>query len=85
VKHFEEQVDEPRLLDATPEVAADARRDSRGTVGLRLTPTRIVAKQKMSQNKSPEIVESVLGELEADGAYANEALAREMSLAHHLS
>jgi transcriptional regulator len=36
VDHFEQHVDDPRPLDATPEVAADARRDSRGTVGLRL-------------------------------------------------
>ena len=43
VDHFERHVDEPRPLDATPEVAADARRDSRGTMGLRLVPTRIVA------------------------------------------
>ena len=72
----------PRPLDATPEVAEDARRDSRGTIGLRLVPTRIVAKRKMSQNKPPEIVETVIGELEGDGPYASEALAREMRLVH---
>ena len=83
VQHFEQHVDEPRPLDATPEIAADARRDSLGTIGLRLTPTRIVAKQKMSQNKSPEIVASILRELEGDGPYANTALAREMRLAHN--
>lgn len=82
VDHFEQRVAEPRPLDATPEVAADARRDSRGTVGLRLVPTRIVAKRKMSQNKSPEIVATVLNELEGDGPYASESLAREMRLVH---
>jgi transcriptional regulator len=82
VDHFEHRVADPRPLDATPEIAADARRDSRGTVGLRLVPTRIVAKRKMSQNKSPEIVETVLGELEGDGPYASESLAREMRLVH---
>ena len=82
VEHFEQHVDDPRPLDASPEVAADARRDSRGTVGLRLVPTRIVAKRKMSQNKSPEIVETVLGELEGNGPYANESLAREMRRVH---
>jgi transcriptional regulator len=51
-------------------------------MGLRLVPTRIVAKQKMSQNKSPEIVETVLGELEGDGPYASAELAREMRLVH---
>ena len=82
VNHFEQHVEDPRPLDASPEVAEDARRDSRGTVGLRLVPTRIVAKRKMSQNKPPEIVETVLGELEGKGPYANESLAREMRLVH---
>ena len=82
VEHFEQHVAEPRPLDASPEVAADARRDSRGTVGLRLVPTRIVAKRKMSQNKSPEVVETILGELEGDGPYASSGLAREMRLVH---
>lgn len=82
VNHFERRVDDPRPLDATPEVAADARRDSRGTLGLRLVPTRIVAKRKMSQNKSPEIVTTVLNELTGDGPYASESLAREMRLVH---
>lgn len=82
VEHFEQHVAEPRLLDTSPEVAADARRDSRGTVGLRLVPTRIVAKRKMSQNKSPEVVETILSELEGDGAYASADLSREMRLVH---
>jgi len=82
VGHFESRVTNPRPLDSSPEVAADARRDSRGTIGLRLVPTRIVAKRKMSQNKSSEIVETVLGELEGDGPYASPELAREMRLAH---
>ena len=72
----------PRPLDASPEVAEDARWDSRGTVGLRLAPTRVVAKRKMSQNKPPEIVQTVLGELEGDGHYASARLAREMRLVH---
>ena len=52
VEHFERRVDKPRLLDATPQDAENARRDMRGTVGLRLAPTRIVAKRKMSQNQA---------------------------------
>ena len=82
VERFETRLDTPRLLDSTPAVAEDARRDSRGTLGLRLVPTRIVAKRKMSQNKPPEIVDRVIGELEGDGPYASEALAREMRLVH---
>ena len=81
VEHFERHVDDPRLLDSTPEIAADARRDSRGTIGLRLRPTRVIAKRKMSQNKSPEIIATVRSELEGDGPYANEELARELRLA----
>jgi transcriptional regulator len=80
--HFEQHVAEPRSLNATPEAAESARRTARGTVGLRLVPSRVVAKQKMSQNKPPEVVETVRGELEGDGPYASEALAREMRLVH---
>ena len=83
VDHFEQQVAQPRPLDASPQVLEDARRDSRGTLGLRLAPTRVVAKQKMSQNKPPEIVQAVLEELEGGGPYANDGLAREMKLAHN--
>lgn len=82
VEHFESRVDRPRLLDGTPEDAENARRDMRGTVGLRLTPTRIVAKRKMSQNKQSEILDAVIGQLEGDGPYASPELAREMRLAN---
>ena len=82
VEHFESPVAHPRLLDGTPADAANARTDVRGPVGLRLTPTRIVAKRKMSQNQSPEIVDAVIDQLEGDGPYASRALAREMRLAN---
>ena len=84
VERFEGRVEQPRTLDGTPEDAENARRDSRGTVGLRLTPTKVVAKQKMSQNKPAEIVRTVLSELEGQGPYASMDLAREMRLAHRL-
>ena len=74
-------VADPRLLDGTPEDAANARRDQKGTIGLRLVPDRVVAKRKMSENEHPRTIEAVLAELEGDGPYANEALAREMRLA----
>ena len=60
VEHFEGEVEHPRPLDRNPETLADAREDSHGTVGLRLTPTKIVAKRKMSQNKPPEIVDTII-------------------------
>jgi len=82
VDHFESNVASPRRLDGTPADFENAKRDSRGTVGLRLTPTKIVAKRKMSQNKPPEIVDAVIGELEGDGPYASAPLAREMRLVH---
>jgi transcriptional regulator len=82
VDRFEEHVAAPRRLNATRAATDDARRLSRGTVGLRLTPTRIVAKRKMSQNKPTEIVRTVIGELEGEGPYASPGLAREMRLVH---
>jgi len=83
VEHFESRVPDPRLLDGTPADAENARSDMRGTVGLRLTPTRIVAKRKMSQNQSPRIIDAVIEQLEGDGHYASPPLAREMRLANH--
>ncbi len=53
VDHFEQRVASPRPLDATPEVAANARRDSRGTIGLRLVPTRIVEARDERRTKPP--------------------------------
>ena len=82
VEHFESAVENPRTLDGTEEDHENAREDYRGTVGLRLTPDRIVAKRKMSQNKPPEIVDEIIRRLEGDGPYANPALAREMRLAN---
>jgi transcriptional regulator len=85
VEHFEQHVAQPRPLDSSPEMAAHADQQRRGTVGLRLVPTRIVAKRKMSQNRPPEVVESVICELEGEGPYASEPLAREMRLAQRLA
>jgi transcriptional regulator len=82
VEHFEQKVENPRFLDSSPEVAEDARRDSKGTIGLRLTPTKIVAKQKMSQNRPPGVIDDVIAQLEGDGPYASDALAREMRIAN---
>ena len=82
VDHFEQHVADPRPLDASAEDLENARRVSKGTLGLRLIPTKIVAKRKMSQNKPPEIVQAVLDELEGDGFFSNAPLAREMRLAH---
>jgi len=82
VEHFEREVESPRPLDESEARLEDAKRDSRGTVGLRLAPTKVVAKQKMSQNKPPEVIANVIRELEGTGPYANPALAREMRIAN---
>jgi len=82
VEVFESNVDDPRYLDSSPAIAENAERDSRGTVGLRLTPTKIVAKQKMSQGRPDHVIDSVIEELEGSGAYASPELAREMRIAN---
>jgi len=84
VDHLEGPVASPRPLLADPVDAAYARRISAGTVGLRLTPTRITTKAKLSQDKPPEVVRRVVAELEGDGPYAAPALAREMRRVHGL-
>ncbi len=78
VDHFEGRMPEPRRMNGTPENTEYAARISSGTVGIRLTPTRIVAKSKMSQNRTPETVDRIITELEGDGPYSSEALAAEM-------
>lgn len=82
VEHFESRVPSPRTLNGTPADFENAQRSSRGTIGLRLTPTKIIGKRKMSQDKPPEIIRWVIDELEGDGAYSNPTLAREMRLVH---
>lgn len=78
VDHFEDAVPEPRRLLTDPVNADYARRIVAGTVGIRLTPTRIVTKAKLSQDKPAEVVERVIDRLEAPGPYSAPALAAEM-------
>lgn len=82
VARFEGRMPQPRLLWEAPNDPAYVERLEKGTVGFRLTPTRVVAKRKLSQNKSPEIVDTIIAELSGDGSYANPALADEMRRAH---
>lgn len=81
-RHFEERLPHPRLLNGSPADEAYARRIMSGTIGLRLTPTRVVAKNKMSQNRTPGIVDTIIGELAGEGPYANPPLADEMRRVH---
>jgi transcriptional regulator len=78
VDRFEGRMPEPRRMWERPNDAAFVERLAAGTVGFRLTPTRVVAKRKLSQNKPAETIETVIAELEGDGPYAQPALAREM-------
>jgi transcriptional regulator len=78
VAHFERRREDPRLMWERPNDAAFIERLERGTVGFRLRPTRVVAKRKLSQNKTPEQLETIIAELEGDGPYAQHALAAEM-------
>ncbi|WP_111768478.1 FMN-binding negative transcriptional regulator [Nakamurella deserti] len=82
VDHLERHVDEPRLLLAGPVDAAYARRIVAGTVGVRLTPTRITTKAKLSQDKPAEVVARVIRRLESPGAFTAPALAAEMRRVH---
>lgn len=82
VARFEGRMPDPRLMWERPNDPAYIERLERGTVGFRLTPTRVVAKRKLSQNKAAEVVETVIAELTGDGPYANPVLAAEMRRAH---
>lgn len=78
VDHFEERMPLPHRMNDTPENAEYAARIVSGTVGFRLRVSRLVAKNKMSQNKPAETVERILAELDGDGPYASPALASQM-------
>jgi transcriptional regulator len=82
VDHFEQHMPEPRRMEGTPENAEYAKRISSGTVGLRFTPTRVIAKSKLSQNRPDETVDTIIRELEGDGPFAQSALAAEMRRVH---
>jgi transcriptional regulator len=84
VDHFEDRMPEPRRMNGTLENAEYAQRISSGTVGLRLTPTRITAKSKLSQNRPDETVDVIIDQLEGDGPYAQPALAAEMRRVHEI-
>ena len=82
VDHFEDQLPEPHRMNGTLENADYAARIVSGTVGFRLAVTRVVAKNKMSQNKPASTVERVLAELDGTGPFASATLAAEMRRVH---
>lgn len=78
VDRFEGALPQPRGMWAPPNDDAFVRRLEAGTVGFRLTPTRVTAKRKLSQNRPDEVIENVIAELSGTGPFANAALAAEM-------
>lgn len=66
-----------RGLYRAPNDPAFVDRLAAGTVGFRLTPTRVVAKRKLSQNRTAEVVDTIIEGL-GEGRRANPALAAEM-------
>jgi transcriptional regulator len=75
VDFFEKRMPEPVSLQIDEEAA---RHIATGTVGIRIRVTRFDARLKLSQNKSPEVVERIIGALEGDGPYSSQPLADEM-------
>ncbi len=82
VERFEGRMPGPRLMWDRPNDEGFVKRLAAGTVGFRLSPTRVVAKRKLSQNKPADTVETIIAELEADGPYGQPELASEMRRAH---
>ncbi|WP_186325607.1 FMN-binding negative transcriptional regulator [Microbacterium sp. BH-3-3-3] len=67
VDRFEGDGDDARGLYRLPNDAAFVERLERGTVGFRLTPTRVMAKRKLSQNRTAEVVETIIAGLADEG------------------
>ncbi|AWB93085.1 FMN-binding negative transcriptional regulator [Aeromicrobium chenweiae] len=74
--HFEQRVEEPMWLDQ--ESGAQV---AKGTVGLRIPIDRFTTKVKMSQDKDPVSVQSVIDHLRAPGPYHQPYLADDMERA----
>jgi len=83
VRRFESGFAQPRPMWAPPNDEEFVRRLERGTVGFRLTPTRVVAKRKLSQNRPDEVVDEIVRALESgESRYADRRLPAEMRRAH---
>jgi len=73
--HFEQHLPHGRSLSEDEE---GTRRMAKGTVGLRMRVTRFDARAKLSQNKQPDTVRNIVGEL----GRRNPVLAEEMRRFH---
>jgi transcriptional regulator len=75
VDYFELRMPQPARLEYNEEYA---RRIVHGTAGFRLRVTRFDARAKLSQTKRPEVVDTIIEQLEHGDNYAQPELAREM-------
>ncbi|WP_292832717.1 FMN-binding negative transcriptional regulator [Microbacterium sp.] len=83
VRRFESSSSDPRFLWELPNDADFVHKLERGTVGFRLTPTKVVAKRKLSQNRPDEVVDEIILQLEqGTGGYVDPRLPGEMRRAH---
>lgn len=83
VDRFESRMPHPRRMWELPNDEKFVRGLERGTVGFRLTPNRVVAKRKLSQNKPDAVVDTIIRELSAgSGPYTDPRLPAEMQRAH---
>jgi transcriptional regulator len=80
VDFFEKKLPNPVSLSIDE---AAARHIATGTVGIRIRVTRFDARLKLSQNKSPEVIERILRALDGDGPYSSRPLAEEMRRSLH--
>lgn len=81
VDRFEDPMPEPRRMWESPNDPAFVEKLERGTVGFRLTPSRVTAKRKLSQNRPAGTVDHIVEMLSAPGPHHNPALADEMARA----
>ena len=79
VDHFENDMPHPVRLELDED---GTRRLAGGTVGIRIVVERFDARLKLSQNKTPEVVNRIIDELQAGENYSNHGLAREMRILH---
>lgn len=79
---FEAKMPEPRLMRGSIVDSEYADRIAKGTVGIRMRAERWSAKNKMSQNRTPEDVQNILAGLDAGSPYADPRLGAYLSRAH---
>ncbi|QLD10414.1 FMN-binding negative transcriptional regulator [Microbacterium oleivorans] len=83
VDRFESSFAQPRGMWSPPNDEDFVRRLERGTVGFRLTPTRVDAKRKLSQNRTDDVVDTIIERVEAGASpYVDPRLGAEMRRAH---